>query len=90
VITVSDDLYELITGSPGGELDATGYRRAENGMGGWVRVPGLSTPPHPRDDQPGPDTGGGIPTSGGPNVAFHGDTRIKKMMNANVVHKNRW
>lgn len=90
VITVSDDLYDLITGSPGGELDATCYRRAENGVGGWVRVPGLSTPPHPRDDKPGPDAEGGIPIPGGPNVTIQGNTRIKKQMIANVVHKNRW
>jgi len=100
VIAMSDDLYQLVTGSPGGQLDATGYRRAENGVGGWVRVPGLSTPPHPRDeqhpgekshprDESGQDAPAGMPTPAGPSVVFQGDTKIRNQTIASVVNKTR-
>jgi DNA-binding SARP family transcriptional activator len=89
VITVSDDLYELVTGFPGGQLDATGYRRAENGVGGWVRVPGLSTPPHPRDDESGREAPASASHPSGPHVEFHGKTRIGKQTIASVINKGR-
>jgi DNA-binding SARP family transcriptional activator len=88
VVAMSDDLYELVTGSPGAQIDATSYRRAENDVDGWVRIPGLSTPPHPRDE-PGHGAPAGMPTTG-PSVVFNGETKIGKQTITSMINKARW
>lgn len=80
VIAISDNLYEIVTGAPGGRIDATSYRRADNGTDEWVRVPGLSTPPHPRDDEPRRPASwpasGDTPTAAGQNVVSFRKSKI--------------
>jgi DNA-binding SARP family transcriptional activator len=76
VVVVSDDLHSLVTGSGVGKIDTQSYRQAEDGLDGWVRVPGRTQVPHPRDDEPDHASRIREPASGSSGAAFYGDTKI--------------
>lgn len=84
VVAVSDSLYRSVVMPRGRDVDPAAYRRMEDAGGGWVRIPGMSVPPHPVDDGPlPPPTPAGLP---GPSVNFHGNTRIDKQQIGTVFY----
>jgi DNA-binding SARP family transcriptional activator len=89
VVAVSDDLYELVTRLPELQIDAASYRRDDQGVAGWVRVPGLSVPPRPRPDH-AREFSENASAPAGPSVAFHGRTKIGKQVIASTVNKMKW
>ena len=57
-------------------------------MSGWVRVPSMSVPPHPRDDERAAVNQRTVTqTGGGPHVNFYGATNIRGgQTNATVIN----
>lgn len=88
VVAVSNDLYRSVVLDGGGAVDPTAYRRTENGVSGWVCVPGMSVPPHPCDDErAATNRSTMMPAGGGPQVNFYGATKIRGgQTNATVIN----
>ncbi|PPK71153.1 DNA-binding SARP family transcriptional activator [Actinokineospora auranticolor] len=85
VVTVAEELYRMVN-----RYDTGAYRPAEDGTGGWIRVPGYSIPPGP--DQrvpPRPDQARG-PMTIAPTIILSGNSRIDNQSIGDVVNNNHY
>lgn len=86
VVVVSDELYESVVRRRGVPNELSSYRRVEEPLGGWVRVPGYSVPPRPAKAEKRRRGSGSGDVLKGPTVFVQGRARIGEQFNAAVIN----